>query len=111
MTEAPMLLAEALGGGAAGAALGLAHFGALWRNTRLYAQGHAGAGLALQLARLGLVTAGLTGLALLGAVPLLAGTAGLLLARRRVVRRRQAEAEAGAPAGLTGAAPGAGGRP
>ncbi|WP_118138650.1 ATP synthase subunit I [Oceanicella sp. SM1341] len=93
MTEMQALLLPGLGGLLAGFLLGLVHFGGLRHNTRLYMQGRAGAGIALQLGRLALVAAGFTGLALLGPVPLLAGTLGLLAARRVVLRRTRAGGE------------------
>ncbi len=71
-----------------GFALGLLHFASLRRVTGLYLDGGPPwRALALQLGRLALLAAGLVGLALLGALPLLAGTLGLLLARQLVLRR------------------------
>ncbi|MCA0942029.1 ATP synthase subunit I [Salipiger pacificus] len=71
-----------------GFALGWAHFASLRRVTGLYLDGGPPwRALALQLGRLGLLAAGLLGLALLGTLPLLAGTLGLLLARQVVLRR------------------------
>lgn len=70
-----------------GLLLGLLHFGTLRQVTRLYTTGGAGKALALQLTRLVLLAAVLFGLALLGAVALLAGAVGLLAARWLVIRR------------------------
>ncbi|NDW00133.1 ATP synthase subunit I [Salipiger sp. PrR002] len=71
-----------------GFALGWAHFASLRRVTDLYLEsGPAWRALALQLGRLAVLAGVLVGLALLGALPLLAGTLGLLLARQMVLRR------------------------
>lgn len=70
-----------------GALLGVVHFGSLWWNTRLYTTGGAVAALAIQLGRFAVLALVLAGLALLGALPLLAGAAGLMIARQLVVRR------------------------
>ncbi|WP_353476225.1 ATP synthase subunit I (plasmid) [Salipiger sp. H15] len=71
-----------------GFALGLWHFASLRRVTALYlGAGPAWRALTLQIGRLALLAAGLAGLALLGALPLLAGTPGLLLARQVMLRR------------------------
>ncbi|MFG1393536.1 N-ATPase subunit AtpR [Xanthobacter agilis] len=80
----------------AGAALGLgvglvaggAYFTALWWNTQLYlAGGRALVAIALQAARFALLLGAMAALALLGALPLLMGAVGLLIARTLVVRR------------------------
>lgn len=81
------LLLHALPGLAAGTALGLAHFASLAWNTRLYVTGGAARALAVQLLRLAVLAAAFAGLARLGALPLLAGALGLLLARQLVLRR------------------------
>ncbi|SDH70107.1 ATP synthase subunit I [Alloyangia pacifica] len=71
-----------------GFALGLLHFASLRRVTGLYIDGGPPwRALALQLGRLALLAGVLVGLALLGALPLLAGTLGLLLARQLVLRQ------------------------
>lgn len=76
-----------------GFAAGLAHFATLRKVTALYLTGGApGRALALQLARLVLLTALLAGLALLGAGPLLAGALGVVLARAVILRRAGKEA-------------------
>lgn len=80
-------VAGAAFGMAVGALLGLIHFGSLWWNTTLYARGGAGAALMIQLARFAVLVLVLAGLARLGAVPLLAGAAGLIAVRHLVVRR------------------------
>ncbi|MBE9636336.1 ATP synthase subunit I [Salipiger mangrovisoli] len=75
-----------------GFALGLLHFASLRRVTSLFLGGNpAWRALGLQLARLTLLTAALAGLARLGALPLLAGTLGLLLARQAVLRHSRKE--------------------
>mgnify|MGYP003136637674 CR=1 FL=1 len=70
-----------------GALLGLAHFGSLWWNVRLYTGGSAGRALAVQLLRLAILVAVFVGLAKLGAAALLAGALGLLVTRHLVMRR------------------------
>ncbi|MBN8892075.1 MAG: hypothetical protein BGP12_14310 [Rhodospirillales bacterium 70-18] len=81
------MMGALLGGFAVGVLLGAAHFGSLWWNTRLYAGGAAGRALAMQMLRIGVLVAVLAVLARFGAVALLAGAAGLLLARAVLVRR------------------------
>ncbi|MGI3166069.1 ATP synthase subunit I [Pseudooceanicola sp. 200-1SW] len=85
---ATALLAALLGLG-----LGVVHFASLRRVTDLYlGPGRAPArALALQLARLALLVAVFVLLAGLGAYPLLAGAAGLVLGRALVLRRARAE--------------------
>jgi F1F0 ATPase subunit 2 len=70
-----------------GVLLGLVHFGALWWNAQLYLHRGALRALAIQLVRFAVLLAGLAGLAKLGALPLLSGALGLLLARALLVRR------------------------
>ena len=82
MLESYQLAAFAL----AGLALGGASFAALRLNTALYVAGHLWRSLAMHLARLTLVGAGLVAAALQGAGPLLAGAGGLVLARWIAVR-------------------------
>ena len=72
---------------AVGFLFGLAHFGSLWWNARLYAGHGAVLALALQLVRLGLLVLVLATLARLGAAPLVAAASGLLVARLLLVRR------------------------
>ncbi len=85
--EAAPLAAKALAGAVAGLALGLVHFASLWWNTRLDGQASALRMVAVQLLRLLVLAAGLTGMAMVGAACLLGGAAGVLLARRIVMRR------------------------
>lgn len=80
-------IAGAAFGLAVGALLGVIHFGSLWWNATLFARGGAAAALAIQLARFAVLVLALAGLARLGAVPLLAGAAGLIAARQLVVHR------------------------
>ncbi len=83
-----MPLTEALVGFALGLALGLVHFLSLRTVTALYLDGGSTLrALALQLIRLALLGGGLVALALLGALPLLTGAAGVLVARQIVLRR------------------------
>jgi F1F0 ATPase subunit 2 len=70
----------------AGLALGAASFAALRLNTALYVAGDVWRSLALHFARLALVVAGLVLAAREGAGPLLAGAAGLVVARWIAVR-------------------------
>jgi F1F0 ATPase subunit 2 len=71
----------------AGWLAGLVHFSSLWWNTRLLLTERAGQALLLQLARLAVATGALAILAWLGAVALLAGALGFLLARQQLLRR------------------------
>lgn len=71
---------------AAGALTGLAHFGSLSWNTRLFATGSALGAAGLQIARLAFVGIAFFGLAKIGAGALIAGLAGLLAARHGVLR-------------------------
>ena len=75
-----------------GYAAGLLHFRSLKAVARRLASGDLTA-IALQLGRLALLGAVLFVLALYGAQALLAGAAGVLLARRRVLAQAEAEAE------------------
>ena len=73
---------------AVGLVAGTLHFLTLRRGTALYLGGGSPArAIALQLARLALLTAVLAGLAWLGAAPLLAGALGVVAARHLVLRR------------------------
>ncbi|WP_425053672.1 ATP synthase subunit I [Psychromarinibacter sp. S121] len=70
-----------------GLGLGYLHFASLKRVTALYVSGKSiWAAVALQAVRLAVLGAGLYGLALLGAIPLLAGALGVLLARQLATR-------------------------
>jgi F1F0 ATPase subunit 2 len=69
-----------------GLLLGLLHFRGLERNADLYARGRTGKGLALQLLRMAVTACALVAAALQGAWPLLATSAGFLLARLLLVR-------------------------
>ena len=80
-------LARVLLGAGCGMLLGFAHFGSLWWNTRLYTGGSGIRALAMQVLRLILLAGVLTGLAHLGALPLLAAALGLLVARSLILRR------------------------
>jgi F1F0 ATPase subunit 2 len=83
----PGPLAAALIGLAGGVLLGLAHFGSLWWNAKAYLSGGVGAALAIQLLRFAVLALVLAGLAKLGALPLLTGALGLLIARGLLLRR------------------------
>lgn len=75
---------------AAGLALGLMHFATLRKVTQMYLSGGSyGRAIALQLARLALLAAALSGLALAGAVPLLSAALGLLIGRAVIFRRNR----------------------
>lgn len=80
----------------AGAALGLGvglvagagYFASLWWNTQLYLSGgRALLAILIQAARFALLLVALAALALFGALPLLMGAVGLLIARTLVLRR------------------------
>lgn len=81
------LVLRAAGGFAAGALLGLAHFGSLRMNARMFAGGGAMRAFGMQGLRFCLLIAVLGGLTMFGAVALLSGTLGLLLTRGVVLRR------------------------
>ncbi|WP_434289586.1 N-ATPase subunit AtpR [Celeribacter sp. SCSIO 80788] len=75
-----------------GFGVGLLHFASLRRVTAMYLSGSSTArAIILQLGRLVLVAALLVFLALKGALPLLAGAGGLLLARIVILRRSRKE--------------------
>jgi F1F0 ATPase subunit 2 len=78
---------SALFGLAVGALLGLAHFGSLWWNTRLYADGNFFRAFAVQSGRFGLLIVILAALAKIGAAGLLGGALGLVFARGLLLRR------------------------
>jgi len=81
------LPAAALIGLALGVVLGIAHFASLKRVTMLYFAGGAPwRAVGFQLARLALLTVILTGLALMGTVPLLSGALGVLIGRAIILR-------------------------
>jgi F1F0 ATPase subunit 2 len=70
----------------AGCALGLVHFGALWLAVRRHAARRGGAAaLALHLGRLAVLGVGLWLIARHGALPLIAGLGGVVVARQFAV--------------------------
>ncbi|KVD89635.1 hypothetical protein WS62_15685 [Burkholderia sp. ABCPW 14] len=71
---------------AAGLATGACHFVSLGWNSRLFVEGRAGAALALQLVRIALTVAVLVVLARIGVDALVAGSAGLFVARAFAIR-------------------------
>ena len=78
------LLSGLLGGLLGGMAIGAAYFSLLYYAVRLMAQAEAGPPVRivpLHVLRFGIAVAGFWGLAHFGAIPLLAGLAGFLLAR------------------------------
>ncbi|NMM00182.1 hypothetical protein HHL24_19840 [Paraburkholderia sp. RP-4-7] len=81
------LIAQLSMGLALGTLAGAWHFMSLRWNWPLFAEGRAAAALALQLARFALTGALLFMLAHVGALALLAGMAGFLLARTIAMRR------------------------
>lgn len=86
----PSLVLLSLTAGFGGVAVGVLHFSALDRVTQLYlGGGSVGRALLLQLSRLAVLGALLTGLAMLGALPLLSGALGLLVGRTIVMRRKR----------------------
>jgi F1F0 ATPase subunit 2 len=82
-----ILARDAAIGLTAGWLAGLVHFSSLWWNTRLLLTERACQALVLQLARLALAAGALAILAWFGAVALLAGALGFLLARQQLLRR------------------------
>lgn len=81
------LALQALFGAAVGGLSGLCYFVALRWNARLFEAGATPRALALLLVRFALLAVVLVLLAKWGALALLAGLGGLLLARRAVLRR------------------------
>ncbi len=81
MNVAPLLAAVV-----AGAGLGAAHFGSLWWSVVLMRDGHTGLGVAVQSLRFVALAAALVLIARLGASPLLAAAAGVLVARALLMR-------------------------
>lgn len=72
---------------AAGVAVGVLHFLSLRWSVRLFIEGRAARSLAIQGLRLAVLGGGLFAVVVwFGALPLLAATAGLLLARTAVIR-------------------------
>lgn len=76
---------------AGGMALGFVHFTSLHRITDDYLGGHPGRALAFQLTRIVVMVAALVFLARLGALYLLAGAAGVMIARFIVMHRARRE--------------------
>ena len=70
-----------------GLLIGAIHFGSLWWTARAYAGGGLVRPLVVHVLRFVLTVAVLVGLARIGAVALLAGALGLVVARALVVRR------------------------
>jgi F1F0 ATPase subunit 2 len=87
MLPDPILARDAAIGLTAGLLAGLVHFSSLWWNTRLLITEGAGKALAMQLARLTVATGALAMLAWIGAVALLAGAVGFLVARQLLLQR------------------------
>lgn len=83
----PVAWSVAIAAFAAGLALGTLHFLALRRVANAVVDGALAAALLLQGARLAVLGTALFGLALAGPVPLLAALAGVIVARRIVLRR------------------------
>ena len=69
-----------------GASAGAAYFGTLFLNARSYARHAIGVAIALQTVRFGMLGAVLYGLARIGPAALLAGCAGIVIARHVVIR-------------------------
>lgn len=83
----PTLALQFAAGAGAGAIVGYAYFKALWWNVSLIETGAAATALLLFATRFALLAAAFFILAKFGALPLLAGAAGLLAARRAMLRR------------------------
>lgn len=86
-----LIVTQVAMGLAVGTLAGAWHFMSLRWNCPLFVQGRAAAALALQLARLALTCALLLMLAHAGALALLTGMAGILLARTIAVRSRRGQ--------------------
>jgi F1F0 ATPase subunit 2 len=74
-------------GGLVGAVVGYGYFAALWWNVSLIDRGETARALLLFAARVTLLAATLFALVKFGAVALLTGAAGLLAARRLLIKR------------------------
>lgn len=71
-----------------GLVVGAVHFGSLWWNTQIFARsGSLVMAFTIQFGRFGLLAAVFVLLSRLGALPLLAGALGLLVARQAVIKR------------------------
>lgn len=87
MNSVPLVdLAHAAAALIAGLAVGGCHFASLRLNARLFGAGHAARAGGLQLARIVLTSVALFALARFGALALIAGMAGFLLARGVALR-------------------------
>jgi F1F0 ATPase subunit 2 len=82
-----ILARDAAIGLTAGLLAGLVHFSSLWWNTRLLMSERAEKAILLQLARFAVAVGTLAILAWFGAVALLAGALGFLLARQLLLER------------------------
>ncbi len=83
----PSLALQSIAGAMAGVLLGFGYFKALWWNVTLLDRGETKSALLLFGARFVILAGAFFLLARLGALPLLAGAAGLLAARRALMRR------------------------
>lgn len=83
----PSLALQFVAGALAGAVLGYGYFKALWWNVALIDKGSTTMALLLFVARFTLLAVAFFILARFGALPLLAGAAGLLVVRRMAIRR------------------------
>ena len=82
----PIEATHAVGALAAGLVVGGCHFASLRWNGELFGAGRVAPAIGLQLARIALSSAALFALARFGALPLIAGMAGFLLARGAALR-------------------------
>lgn len=87
LTALPSLALQFGAGALAGALIGYAYFTALWWNVALIDKGSTATALLFFVARFAVLAAAFFILAKFGALPLLAGAAGLLAARRVALRR------------------------
>ena len=77
---------QAAAGGMTGGVIGLAYFASLLASARWYVRNAFGIAITVHLVRFGMLALVLFGLAHIGAAALLSGLAGIMLARRVMIR-------------------------
>ncbi|MCJ2185609.1 N-ATPase subunit AtpR [Novosphingobium beihaiensis] len=91
MMPEPLVWIEAVGALLLGLVLGFVHFGTLASVSEDYLNGRTGRAVAVHLLRMAVMAAVLFALVKLGAIPLLAGALGIVIARAVVLRRARRE--------------------